>query len=295
MAYRCEGEGNTVKGFSAFAPAALAGIGHLPGTLHDRSIVIRLLRAKPGEVAARFDSRHTEAEAVLCRKLARWTADNFTRLETTDPALPANAYNRLADNWRPLFAIAQLVGSDWPARAAAAYAALTSTEDADAQGLGTTLLTDIAALFTTEGTDRLTSASLAASLGALEGRPWPDFGKTGKPVTPNQLARLLKRFRIAPRTIKLPDGSTAKGYHLDDFTEAFDRFLSGSPDANRNPVTDSVNTGDSALSETSPREHGLRPENAIPANENGPGYGVTVQEAGAAEKEPELAEEPDLI
>src|SRR4029453_9603697 len=60
-AYRCEGENNAVRSFAAFAPAALAGIGILPGTLHDRSIVIRLTRAKPGEVAARFDSRRMGA------------------------------------------------------------------------------------------------------------------------------------------------------------------------------------------------------------------------------------------
>ena len=59
-AYRCEGENNTVRGFAAFAPAALAGIGALPGTLHDRSNVIKLVRAKPGEIAARFDSRRSK-------------------------------------------------------------------------------------------------------------------------------------------------------------------------------------------------------------------------------------------
>ncbi len=70
-AYRCDGDSNTVRGFAAFAPAALAGIGALPGTLHDRSIVIKLVRAKPGEITARFDSRLTEKETELCAKLAR--------------------------------------------------------------------------------------------------------------------------------------------------------------------------------------------------------------------------------
>jgi hypothetical protein len=59
----------------------LAGIGSLPGTLHDRAIVVRLARAKPGEVTARFDSRHIEQETKLCRKLARWCADNFDTLK----------------------------------------------------------------------------------------------------------------------------------------------------------------------------------------------------------------------
>src|SRR5262249_7014516 len=57
MALRCEGENNVVRGFRAFAPAAIAGIGSLPGTLTDRSIMIRLARAKPDEIKVRFDPR----------------------------------------------------------------------------------------------------------------------------------------------------------------------------------------------------------------------------------------------
>jgi putative DNA primase/helicase len=71
QALRCVGEDFEPRAFNVFVPVVLAGIGSLPGTLHDRSIVVRLARAKPGEVTTRFDSRHTEQEAVLCRKLAR--------------------------------------------------------------------------------------------------------------------------------------------------------------------------------------------------------------------------------
>src|SRR5262249_47418300 len=152
-----EGENNVVRSFAAFAPAALAGIGALPGTLHDRSIVIRLARAKPGEVGARFDSRHVEYETELCRKLARWIAYNFERLRDCDPKLPETAFHRLADNWRPLFAIAEVAGGDWPRRAHAAFVALTSTADLDAQGVGTTLLSDLADIFSASRTDRLPS------------------------------------------------------------------------------------------------------------------------------------------
>jgi hypothetical protein len=53
MVYRCEGENNEVRGFKAYAPVVLSGIGALPGTLHDRSIVIRLERAKRGELKER--------------------------------------------------------------------------------------------------------------------------------------------------------------------------------------------------------------------------------------------------
>src|SRR5436190_7090340 len=74
-AYRCEGEGKAVRAFKAFAPAALAGIGSLPATLRDRSILIALVEAEEGQISARFDQFHTEIENVLARKLARWAAD----------------------------------------------------------------------------------------------------------------------------------------------------------------------------------------------------------------------------
>src|SRR6185503_10581116 len=66
--YRCEGDGREVRGFEVFAPAVLCGIGALPGTLHDRSIKVRLRRAKRGEVQERFDSRRTQREVELGRK-----------------------------------------------------------------------------------------------------------------------------------------------------------------------------------------------------------------------------------
>lgn len=52
MAFRCEGDNHEVRGFNVFAPVVLCGIGSLPGTLHDRSIVVRLERAKRGELRA---------------------------------------------------------------------------------------------------------------------------------------------------------------------------------------------------------------------------------------------------
>ncbi len=125
-AYRCEGQGNAVRAFNAFGPAVISGIGPVPDTLRSRSIRIELVKAKPEEIRARFDSRHTEIETVLCRKLARWAQDNFAALQACDPPMPPTAYNRVADNWRPLFAIAHIAGGDWPKLALEAYNHLTN-------------------------------------------------------------------------------------------------------------------------------------------------------------------------
>jgi hypothetical protein len=123
---RCVGDNHEVRAFKACTPVVLCGIGELPGTLADRSITIRMERAKPGELSARFDPRYTETEQQLYRKLARWCADNRERLQRSDPVLPDGVFNRLADNWRPLFAIAEVAAWGWPKRCAEAFVKLTS-------------------------------------------------------------------------------------------------------------------------------------------------------------------------
>src|ERR1043166_7373175 len=228
-AYRCEGESNAVRAFKAFAPAALAGIGALPGTLHDRSIQIPLVEAEPGELAARFDSLHTEVETVLCRKLARWAQDNFAALQSCDPALPATAFNRLADNWRPLFAIAQVAGGDWPRLAAEAFASLSAKESRDGEGLGRLLLADIRQIFAQRGSDRLSSRQLVDCLCALADRPWREAQQGGKPINEIWLGRRLGRCGVRSHNIRLGDRQ-AKGYEFGDFAEAFDRLEEGEVD-----------------------------------------------------------------
>jgi len=250
-AFRCEGDKNEVRAFNAFAPAVLAGIGHLQGTLHDRSVQIRLVRARPGEVMARFDSRRTARERELCRQLARWTRDNVKRLEACDPVMPADCFNRLADNWRPLMAISEIAGGPWPERARTAFTLLTSNDDLEVQGHGVMLLRDLRDLFTADGVDRLTSATIVERLNQMEDRPWCDERK-GHGVNANWLSRKLRPFSIHPRTIRTGFGQdeTAKGYQLGDFEESFGRYLPDTPSANRHIVTTPVNTDETSMFQT---------------------------------------------
>jgi hypothetical protein len=201
-AWRCVGDNYDVRGFNAFAPVVLVGIGALPSTLHDRSIVIRLAHAKHGEVKRRFDSQRTQAENELCRKLARWCADHAKQIRAADPLLPAGAFNRLADNWRPLFAIAEVVGGDWPQRAARAFALLTSQDDVDAHGIGTILLADVRTLFNEAATDRMFSKALVDSLVAMADEPWSEAHR-GREINENWLAwifGLCKSWQVIRRS-----------------------------------------------------------------------------------------------
>jgi len=246
QALRCEGESNEVRAFKVFAPAVLCGIGSLPGTLHDRSIVIRLERAKPGELRERFDSRRIEREHELRRKLARFCADNMARLERCDPVLPSGAFNRLADNWRPLFAVAEIAGGDWPQRAAAAFARLTSQGN-DTQEIGVMLLADVQQAFNEAGSERLFSKVLVLRLCAMSDRPWLEAHR-GHVITENWLARRLHSFGVSPRTLRIGE-DRAKGYEAADFAEVFERYLSQGR-SKRDNVTSLENTGEDSHSES---------------------------------------------
>ena len=217
-----------MRAFKAFAPAALAGIGNLPGTLHDRSIRIVLLPADPDQLGARFDSLHTEIETVLCRKLARWVRDNFAALQACDPLLPPTAFNRLADNWRPLLAIAQIVGGDWPRRALKAFEYLTGKSDIPAQAMSATLLADIRLIFSKSARTRITSKELLDALCALPDRPWLSAARAARSPF-NWLASQLRPLEIASHNVRL-GAQRAKGYELSDFACSFARFLDDAPE-----------------------------------------------------------------
>jgi hypothetical protein len=254
QALRCQGEDNEVRAFRVFAPAVLCGIGALPGTLHDRSIGVRLTRAKPGEVQARFDSRRVDAEKTLCSKLARWARDNFKRLESCDPVLPPQVFNRLADNWRPLFAIAEAVGGDWPKRAANAFAKLTDDDDSDGHGIGTMLLGDISEMLGRTGGDRIFSRDLVSALNEMKERPWPEAHHRG-PISESWLARRLRAFSISPKTMRIGE-ERLKGYEAADFRDAFDRFLPEARVSNRDTVTTRDFTGEKpTFGSVTPQDH----------------------------------------
>jgi hypothetical protein len=244
--FRCEGDGHEVRGFEVFAPAVLCGIGAIPATLHDRSIIIGLRRAKRGEVQERFDSRRTQREVELSQKLARFCADNHSILEECDPVLPPNVFNRLADNWRPLFAVAEIAGGDWSTRATHALAGVLTKEETDAHGEGTTLLIDIREILNDTDSERIFSRSLVEELCRLSDRPWPEANR-GRPITEHWLARRLALFGIKPKTTRIDDGR-AKGYEISDFAEAFERYLTKYDSSIRDTVTSEQRPNNEAFS-----------------------------------------------
>jgi Protein of unknown function (DUF3631) len=78
---------------------------------------------------------------------------------------------------------------------------------------------------------------MIAQLVADEERPWAAYGRTGKPISDRQIAKLLAPFGIISGTVRI-DGTTAKGYYRSAFVEAWGAY-SQSEKASQQPDGDS--------------------------------------------------------
>lgn len=165
---RCVGENHDVRHFHIFGPVAFAGIGLLPDTLLGRSIIIPMRRRARGEVVKDFRERETRPEGqALGRRMAAWVTRNLDTLADARPQMPPNITDRTADIWEPLFAIADLAGGNWGARARAAAVRLQAERRNQEPNLNIQLLVDIRRAFTDAGVDRLASEMLIKRLVAM--------------------------------------------------------------------------------------------------------------------------------
>jgi Protein of unknown function (DUF3631) len=235
----CVGSGAaiTYKDFKTYCAKAIAGIGHLPDTVADRSIPIRLIRKKPGETVERFRRRHAKPEADEIKlQLAEWISSIIPRLHDAEPKLPDELSDRQQDGLEPLLAIADEAGCDWPEALRRAATEIFRSQAAEDQNVGVQLLADIKSIFDADG-DKIASADLVAKLKEIETSPWADWAK-GKGLSQNALARLLKPFGIRPQTIRLED-RTPKGYLREAFQDVFERYLSREAPRNDFPTATS--------------------------------------------------------
>jgi hypothetical protein len=216
----------------------------------------------------------------LARKAARWAVDHHAALVQADPDM-GQLINRVADNWRPLFAIADLAGGKWPKHARTiAHSAEAEKED---QSIKTMLLSDIRDIFAARSeSDRISSTELATTLGLMEGRPWSEWGRMAKPITAAALARMLSPFGILPGT-RRAGVETFKGYLYADFEDAFSSYLANFADQTVTPSQLNNDGHCDALQTVTPNEH-VTLSKASQRNNHGHCDGVTVLKPENEEK-----------
>jgi Protein of unknown function (DUF3631) len=210
--------------FRIFCPKALAGIGRLPETIVDRSLVITMVRRITTEPVERLRYRTAQAlGAPLRDRLAAALAD-VGDLSLPDGALPAELDDRGQDNWESLLALAHRAGGTWPSRARSAALALQGDRQAADDNAGIRLLADLRTIFDARGAGFLASSEILEALAAMEGAPWGDW-RAGRPLSGRGLAELLKAFGVGPGHT-----STARGYTRRALEDPWARYLPPSPD-----------------------------------------------------------------
>jgi hypothetical protein len=182
------------------------------------------MQRKPrGAKVARCRRRDRAEFAGLRRQALRWATDNLERLRNASPKLPDVLNDRAADNWEPLLAIAELAGDAWVLKARNAAKALSADKAEADDDDGVELLRDIRLAFAGTDQDVIFTKALIALLVVDEERPWAAYGRTGKPISDRQIAKLLGPFGIISGTVRI-DGATAKGYYRSAFNEAWGSY-----------------------------------------------------------------------
>ncbi len=222
---RVTGDGKKMKveRFPVFAATALAGIGNLPDTIENRSIVIPMRRRAPDEALQPFRLREVRAETEDLRlALIAWGVAAEAELTAARPLMPEGLVDRAADVWEPLLAIADLAGGDWPQRARNAAQAIVANRVADDLSWGVRLLGDIREVFVVD--DRMSSDALVIALNSLPEAPWGGLHDRHG-LNQSDLAKRLKPYGIEPKTVRLAPKSTPRGYLREQFVDAWKRYL----------------------------------------------------------------------
>jgi hypothetical protein len=227
--HKCVGKNFDLREFDVYCPKCFAGIGRLPDTVSSRSIVIEMRRKLPGETVEPIRQKAMKAAAAPIRtSLEAWAAKGCADLlQGIEPTTIASLSDRQNDLAEPLLSIAQLASDKWLQRLTEALQTLFRATGAEESSMGTVLLTDIRSIFDALSMDQLSSKALAKGLCNIEGRSWAEWSQ-GKPLSPNSLARQLKKFKIYPQTHRFGK-TTDKGYRRGDFEDAWARYCLCSP------------------------------------------------------------------
>jgi putative DNA primase/helicase len=257
---RCVPAGDdwTVERFPVYGPMAVALIGQLPDEQQSRSFSVHLKRKLDNQSIKKMRIGPMPELDVLARKIRRWTDDNQEAVakayeQDPYPDMPTEVFNRAADNWTPLFVVADVIGGEWPAKVRAAAVAAVGASQTESRRVE--LLRDLQSIFSeldaTKGNrlpvtvatsgrlgqilhldrgqpDRIASREVVLLLNLKEDRPWKTYNR-GREITELQVANLLDDFEIRPSQLRFKingSGTRLKGYLKVWFEDAWARYLS---------------------------------------------------------------------
>jgi hypothetical protein len=234
VAGRCVVRGKLIETeeIPAYCAVALAGLDDLPDTIRSRSILVRMRRRAPDEHVEPYRERiHAPAGQGLRDELAAWAIEAEADLTEARPEMPDGIVDRDADIWEPLLAVADMAGGEWPKLARVSAVTLVTLAKGGTPSIGIRLLTDLKMVFGMS--EKMTTDDIIKALLEIEDAPWNEL--KGKCIDNRSLAKMLSRYDVKPKTIRLEDSKgqptkTAKGYVRADMHDVWARYLSPNTD-----------------------------------------------------------------
>jgi hypothetical protein len=211
-----------------FCPKVFAGMSVLPPAVADRSLPILLRAQKPDGTTLRFIIEQAREEAApLVAWLKQWAAQNLADIGNIVPCtrdqMPGELNARQQDCIEPLLHIANLIGGQVPKQARDALVEVF--RHGSTQGCFVHLLSDVRDAFEKVGLGyRIPTSVLLHFLNSLESRPWRTW-HDGQPMTPTDLARILRPLGINSGNIRITRQVVVKGYCRRDLVPLWQHYF----------------------------------------------------------------------
>jgi hypothetical protein len=229
---RCVGEQQDPRVFNLFAPLAIAYINRkdlkIPVTTRSRCLFSPLDRMPAHVKVAEFDANDLTAHQTLQRKTMSWRNAHIDQLNL-DPMMPAGIKTRNADNWKPLFAMADLDRrGDFADTLRALAVAETQRLQASKRSESTLMLGDFRTIFDVEGGPAVLGRTVKEKLDGMEDRPWGGMPRRVPPfvgISQRKISDLLEPYGIEPKIVVDKKGQRGRGYERKDFEQAWTLYL----------------------------------------------------------------------
>ncbi len=206
-----------VRKYTVYCPKVFASLSLLPETVIDRAIRIPMkgLRREDKDKIVPFAQNSVPED--LASSIAAWVdvhKDEIVR--HYDGCRLDFVHSRQEDVWRPLFSIIHVLNQKLEHELRTIAIRLTAQKKESEEDRLIKLLQDVGTVFRTKG-NRLSTVDLLSGLAAIPESPWGNLNAF-------QLAGQLRRVEIKPKQLWI-GGSNVRGYAVEDFSDAFARYI----------------------------------------------------------------------
>ena len=252
-----EGKDFKAVGQPIYSAVALAGISlpqRLADTTLDRTILIKMVKAKAGQIADKYRKRkHKDKFLELGSKLLRWVNDHRQETADYEPVFPDSVEDREVDKWLPLVAIAKVASPELGRKAMGLVFRSSNVSELTGDDEKKRFLKDVLAVYKFVKPNLQSTKHTGMSIKGIQptqmaielcnihrhedddDRYWERynakksssyFKDEDMAIKPYQVTSLFADLEVSKKSIKHPDGTVMDGHRWDDMEPVCDQYLS---------------------------------------------------------------------